>query len=388
MKCKHSFLSLAAAVCTCAVLAQTPQTTVNASETASPVAWVYVSSTINYTNPDEVFGFYAYPNGSLRPIPGSPFNDDVRVGAVNGKYLYGPVSSGFDLNAYLIESNGSLRYAATTNILPPNGGCGSPGQPTFDHTGASLYSFDYQGIQCANNTFEAYSVVKSTGDLTFLGDAGDTTNMNGALTFIGNNQFAYGSDCVQFSPSIYGFQRNTNGSLTPLNISPAFPTGSPGWCPNQAAADPTNHVAIAMEPIAGYGDITGPFQLATYTASSSGSLTTTSTSSNMPRVQVGVVTSLSMSPSGKLLAVGGGSGLQIFHFNGASPITLFTGVINVNAIQDQMYWDNANHLYVISETAKKLWVYTITPTRYSQAPGSPFSFNTPVGLIVQPLPRY
>ena len=76
---------------------------------------------------------------------------------------------------------------------------------------------------------------------------------------------------------------------------------------------------------------------------------------------------LKMSPSGKLLAVGGSDGrgeggLQIFHFNGAQPITRYTGLLT-NAEIDQFYWDNADHLYAISSHPGKLFVFTVTPTR-------------------------
>jgi hypothetical protein len=69
----------------------------------------------------------------------------------------------------------------------------------------------------------------------------------------------------------------------------------------------------------------------------------------MPKVAVGTVNDYWMSPNGKYLAVGGSGGLQIFHFNGANPITKFTGLLTSNQII-QMFWDNANHLYAISET--------------------------------------
>ena len=71
----------------------------------------------------------------------------------------------------------------------------------------------------------------------------------------------------------------------------------------------------------------GPPQLATYTADNSGNLHTTSTPANMPQTAVGTVTDLKMAPSGKLLAVGGTAGLQVFHFNGSSPITHGTGLL-------------------------------------------------------------
>jgi len=99
---------------------------------------------------------------------------------------------------------------------------------------------------------------------------------------------------------------------------------------------------------------------------------------------VGAVKDLNMSPSGKLLAVGGTGGLQIFHFNGSEPIKPYTGLLTNDEI-DQFFWDNQNHLYAISRTAGKLFVFTITPTSHSEAPGSPYTINKPQNIIVQPV---
>ena len=118
-----------------------------------------------------------------------------------------------------------------------------------------------------------------------------------------------------------------------------------------------------------------------------GSLTTTSTGKNMPMTSVTYVNTLSMAPSGKLLAVGGIGGLQVFHFNGASPITKYTALLTTSTI-DQAFWDLSNHLYAISRSAGKLYVFTITPTSHSQASGSPRNLSSPEGLIVQPAPWY
>jgi hypothetical protein len=49
-----------------------------------------------------------------------------------------------------------------------------------------------------------------------------------------------------------------------------------------------------------------------------------------------------------------------------------------------MFWDNANHLYAISSTAGKLYVFTITPTSATQAAGSPYTISHPQNIIVQP----
>jgi len=397
MTYKSYLACLGALVCTAAAFAQTaPQTapaeaaptaTATTATTTTPVAWVYVSSILGATSGSEVYGYSVAPNGVLTRLPGSPYAVDAGQMAVNGKYLFGSMLDNVNINTYLMGSDGALHYAATTDVLTPNKGCGFPGKLTLDHSGASLYNLDYLGSGCANNTFEAFGVVKNTGRLTFLGDAGDSVNLTG-LTFAGNNLYAYGSDCYHFNPVIYGFKRNSNGSLTTLNINPPYPKVSTGgWCPYLAAADPTNHLAIPMYPLYDYGSPAGPYQLATYTVDGAGNLTTTSTSANMPKVAVGGLRAVSMAPSGKLLAVGGDTGLQVFHFNGANPVTRYTGLLTAGSIDD-LRWDNANHLYAISRAAKKLWVFTVTPAGFSQAPGSPHTINTPIGVIVQPLPRY
>jgi hypothetical protein len=55
---------------------------------------------------------------------------------------------------------------------------------------------------------------------------------------------------------------------------------------------------------------------------------------------------------------------------------------------NQMFWDNAGHLYAISNSISnssgKLFVYTVTPATVKPAPGSPYSIPTPQGLIVLP----
>jgi hypothetical protein len=93
---------------------------------------------------------------------------------------------------------------------------------------------------------------------------------------------------------------------------------------------------------------------------------------------------MKMSPSGQLLAVAGHEGLQVFHFNGSRPVTHYTGLLTKESI-GQMFWDNNNHLYAISNTAGKLLVFTITPTTHQQAQGSPYTVPGAQDIIVQPV---
>jgi hypothetical protein len=91
---------------------------------------------------------------------------------------------------------------------------------------------------------------------------------------------------------------------------------------------------------------------------------------------------LEMSPSGKLLVVIGSSGMQIFHFNGAAPITAYSGVLLPNVSIGQVAWDNDNHLYVLG--AGELYVLTVTPTSISEVAGSPYTIPGLTGMIVVP----
>lgn len=139
-----------------------------------------------------------------------------------------------------------------------------------------------------------------------------------------------------------------------------------------------------MEPLNSNWGQDGPWQLAAYTADSAGNLTTRSTYSNMPSISVGLfVNDYRMSPSGKYLAVGGSGGLQIFHFNGANPITKFTGLLTTSPI-DQIFWYNTNHLYAFGYNGNKLYVYTVTSKGATPAPGSPHAIVAPQGIIVLP----
>ena len=369
------------AICASTVLASaqvtsSPTEIMSQQATSAPVAYIYVSSLIGNVK-YQVVGYQAAANGALTAIPGSPFADNVTSLALNGKWLFGVDSTGQYIDSFSIGANGALAYKDkyTTNL---NGGWLT--NLFLDHTGSSLYAIDYT----TNNDYLSQSINQQTGQLSFLNDLQGGPDPNVPLSFIGNNQYGYASSCYHFTQEIFGVQRASNGTLSYLNLNPPFPAEKSGgfYCPWAAAADPTNHLAIALTPLNSNWGSDGPTQLATYTVDSSGNLTTTSTYQNMPTVLTKGAQTYWMSPTGKYLAVGG-AGLQIFHFNGANPITKFTGLLTTATI-DQVYWDNANHLYAISRSAGKLYVYSVTSTGVTQAPGSPHKITTPYSLIVLP----
>jgi hypothetical protein len=351
---------------------------------SSSVALVYVSSSPSSSN-YEINAFSTAPDGKLTAVSGSPFAADVQSMAVNGKYLFG--TNGVDIYSFAIASDGALENVASINAQKFNGyKCGGPYALFLDHTGTILYDEDFYGNVCANNTYQSFGIDRATGELSYLGASDASVIFGLALSFAGNNVFAYGSDSYQWSPYIFGFKRHSDGTLTDMNINPPMPAAKKGdfYDPYGAATDPANHVAISVRPFNGTTwQPDGPVQLAIYTANNSGNLTTHSTFSNMPTAAVTYVTDMRMSPSAKLLAVGGGAGLQVFHFNGSKPITHYTGLLTKDLV-NRVFWDNDNHLYAISQSANKLYVFTVTPTSIKHAPGSPYTITNPQDVTVLP----
>ena len=146
------------------------------------------------------------------------------------------------------------------------------------------------------------------------------------------------------------------------------------------SADPSDHVAVLFYDPTTY--------IATYTVNSSGDLTTQSTTENMPTGDGITPDVMAMSPSGTLLAVGGYGGLQVFHFNGSEPATNYTGLLTTDYI-GWLAWDNHNHLYALAaggsddpNIIENLYVWTITPTSVTEAPGSPYPIPDPQGFAV------
>ena len=371
-----AFIGACASTVLASAQAASSQTDISAQTQASPVAYVYVSSSPS-TGKNQINAYAAAANGALSPIPGTPFSTPAYAMALNGTWLF--ATDGSNIDSFSIAADGALNEKDSYNA--ENGGLISL---FLDHTGSTLYTDYYT----TNNDYLSYSIDQSTGQLMPVNDLAGGPSNNGVLSFIGNNEFGYSSSCYHFTPDIYGVQRASDGALTYLNSNPPFPAPPSGdfWCPWLAAADPTNHLAIAMQPLNGNFTVEGPYQLASYTVDNSGNLTTTNTYQNMPKVLVGsAIYDYQMSPDGKFLAVGGTSGLQIFRFNGANPITKFTGLLPANGI-NQLFWDSKNHLYAISSMAGKLYVLTVTSAGISQAPGSPHPVKGPEGLIVLPKP--
>lgn len=391
----NKLLLLAAAGSACVASAQVPSLSPLAANsalaTSTPTAYVYVSATMS-TGTNGIYAFAAGPNGALTLVAGSPFHDDVTYMAVNGKYLFGSTRSGLYVASFLIEPNGAPHWNNSTNVANLNmSGCTYASPLVLDHTGTGIYRSALDGSLCESSEYQTFHVDATTGRLSYQASSAVKFLYSTPLTFSASNAYAYGSDCINYKGSYLDtfqiFSRLSNGFLNDTAISTAPPpprTSSEFYCRSLPAADPANHVAVVVQSIdTSSSTPVGAPQLAVYTRNTNGSLATTSTAANMPPTSVGSVFGTAMSPDGKLLAVSGAAGVQVFHFNGSAPISPYTGLLTT-AGAEQIFWDNAHHLYAISRNAQKLYVFSVTATRVSQASGSPYTISQPQNLIVQP----
>jgi hypothetical protein len=380
-----------------------PQTSPDVSSAATPAAaqaaYVYVGTTKG------VYLYSAASNGSLSLVSGSPFSIAGNAVGSNGKYF---VSLGTAyLHSYPVASNGALNGQVSQIDTQSYSGseCGGTYGGLFDHTGQDLYV--QRNSQAAECTALQSFKISSTGGLTFLGSTEFNQTITSTPTLI--TLTGYGGHAFSFAPvgscsiSTYELQRGSGGVMV---LGPGFsetdPIAQPGSAyqpllpPTGDAADPTDHLAIAVMSMSNgpCGDVDSA-QLASYTAISNGDFNSSNTWQNIPAPIV-YPTVLNMSPLGQLLAVGGNTtfvatngskqtpGLQVFHFNGANPITPYSGVLTTAPI-DEIHWDNSNHLYALSNSTKKLYAYTVTSSGITAIPGSPYTIaSAPNALIVVP----
>jgi hypothetical protein len=380
-------------LCTGTAFAQVPvsgtQAATGPQASNSPVAYVYVNG--SQDNKVKIYGFAADPNGALSHIPGSPFAGIADIGYWTGKngYLFGTdaTTDATYIYSYSVSSIGvptkvakikaAGEYVGVFNLF-------------LDRTAEDLY--DYKEDYGSNNYYQSFRIASSTGRLTHIGtyNVGYDSEPGGKMAFAGDNLYAYTAYnfCyISCSWGILGARRNSKGKLTELNanekILPPTPKDGDFYLAVYTGADPTNHIAVAVQAVNQIGNDGLP-QLATYTVHSDGSLTTESGYWNMPTTANQGINDMEASPSGKLLAVAGTAGLEIFHFDGSNPITPYTGPLTNDEI-DQCLWDNDNHLYAISSKSSKLFVFTVTPTSHHPAPGSPHLINQ-AGAQVTVLP--
>lgn len=369
---------------------------------AQTVAYVYVQTHSGVNVYD------ATSTGKLTLVKGSPFATTGQMGGITASHL---ISMGTDdVHVYAVGSTGAVgEQQSEANTQSYAGAqCGNTtGLVTFlDHTG-KYYYLQLSGVMDGGSVvcvaWQSYEL-KSNGSLDFLGSleysgyGGHDAASSSQPTVNSSDKFAYGI-FDQYSGFSYTtlstLERGSNGDLdvisnfkeTDPKADQNVPNGPWTYFPVAAQADPSDHLAVLLQDqsFAGCCGYYGPVQLGSYSINSSGSISSTNTYEDMPTPSI-TIDEMEMSPSGKVLATAG-TGLQIFHFNGASPITNFGSALLPGVSINQLAWDNNNHLYALSYATSKLYVYTVTTTSISEASGSPYTVDNAYGnsgLIVVP----
>jgi len=350
----------------------------------APAAYVYVQTLKGVNLYD------AAANGTLTLVPGSPFATVGEMIGSNRKYFFSLGT--YWVHSYPVDAKGRIGAQADqidTQIYD-SVGCGPTQGAVLDHTGQNLYVLlngnQFEGNYNGRAAYQTYKIAKSSGHLMFNGAANILTELeNGTQlpTITGDDKFAYAIDNVTYSsPTMAGFRHTNDGTLIDWSFSETDPPSVANlWT---MAEDPTNHLAIAFST-------NGGAPIASYTVDSQGNLSSTNTAEEVMMSDVWPNT-MNMSPSGKFLAVASQTfssvrtGVQIFRFNGAAPIKAFSPALTTASI-DQIHWDNNGHLYALSYATNQLFVFAVTETGATQAPGSPYAVTGAYGhqgLIVVP----
>jgi hypothetical protein len=366
-------------------LAQRPTDEFESSR--SPVAKVYVSTM------GAIQAFDVSSSGRLTRIPGSPFPATVESLSATDKYLFGSGYNGdTNLYSFSIAADGSVHEVSKIDAQPDDpSDCGGLGPVQIDYAGKTLYNKINSFSGCTNLTYQSFAI-GDTGALQFLGSTQGPTNAPGIsysqLHLVGNDRYAYVAGSLDNGVE---FERQGDGLLTYVDKPIALPTPKdPARYSYSAysalAVDPVDHLALALEEYANSSpDSPISMLLASYTSGKNGQLSTTSSFKNMPSADVTFANTMSISPTGKLLAVGG-NGFQVFHFNGSEPITSFTAVHKPDDLLREFAWDSHDHLYALAVNANtavtNLLVYTVTPTSITEAPGSPYTIPGASSVVV------
>ena len=397
---KHcSSIGLLAMLATGLITAQTP-----APEIVKPATTAPVTNALVYVSTSKGINLYsANQNGQLSQVPGTYQTSGLMIGS-NGKYF---ISLGTDyVHSYKVNSNGAIssQVSQINTQLYTGSECGTTGGGTLDHSGQYLYvnlSNAFPGGAEVCSAFQTFKINSTTGQLTFNGAAvtpqGRYAGESTPVSVLVNEKFAYAIHDDYGTPDIYALSRESSGTLNFISFGETDPvdTAESGFYPEVGynmsggtitgftsvlAPDNSNHFALGM-----FSEYQPPFgteypaQLASYTVNSSGDITSTNTYANMPTPVVGVGT-LNMSPAGNLLAVGGSGGLEVYHFNGGAPITPYSSVLTSSPI-NAINWDNHNHLYAMSYSTGKLYVFTVTTNTITPVSGSPYKLSGVNGMV-------
>jgi hypothetical protein len=377
VSCLVSVLTL-----TASTLAQSDAQAVTASTTPPTAAYVYIQ-TQGLQGP--VYGFRASSTGTLSPIPGSPFKPagEIVGGTPTQFFTLGKTL----LHSYGVAANGAIESQLGQIPFFDYSGSDCPRSTSvaagavLDHTGKYIYVLLGCGGDNLSAEYQTY-LIHSDGAFSFDGDASLPASWTeggfapGLPSILGNENFAYEDEMGIHAQSVLiGFRRTSAGTLQQMQFTERDPACCGGdYEVSGPDASPTGNYLVFQF----YPADTNPPQFASYTVASNGDISSTNTSSNMPRSSL-TQPSTKFSPSGDLFVAYSGMTIEIYIFNGAAPLVLRQRLMAGQGI-DQVAWDSSDHLYAISNSGDTVYVYTITPASVTQT--SSISIGSPFKMVV------
>lgn len=213
---------------------------------------VYVQSNQPYNNQNSIIAYRVMSDGTLAPLPGSPFSTNGN-GVGNPQQVLGPNDSDSEIKItidkkFLLAVNSGSNTIAVMQINSDGGLTPVPGSP-FSSGGETPVSLDiwdqfvFVVNKCHNpltgtTTLPRYVTLKlgEDGKLSPVPDGTFTTNggTSPAQALLSNNNtFLFGADFLGFSltpakGTLRSFIVNTNGKLVPAEGTPVSIPGAGG----------------------------------------------------------------------------------------------------------------------------------------------------------------
>jgi hypothetical protein len=351
------------------------------SSNGQAVAYVYVASST------QISGYSAGATGQLTPILGLPIPASVSHLSTTSKTVFGPGTDNKNMYSFNIGPGGLLVPGPVTYVQQYNtNGCpGTLGPTQIDYAGQYLYSLVIDGDCAGDVVTHVFPILKGGALGTGIGwyTQIEYSGPPNPIRLLGTDQFAFVTGCAHdgndFTPTTLIYHTGNTvfpGGLVPDGQYDEAPEPSDAqdfYCPAMLAGDPSNHLAYAFRKYyPSISELSTPYFLASYTVDPQGNFSTESNYTNMPAANIGTLSSMAVAPSGKLLAVAGSYGFELFNFDGGSPITKIGSLVASDPVT-QVAWDKAGHLYVL--TTSSLYVYAATSSGLQPASGSPYALS-------------
>lgn len=356
-------------------IATAQQPNLHRASGSGPAADVYVGTNVSGNGSGYVSNYLFSSAGVPESIAGSSVSGASGSLQVTSQYVF--ATDGKYIVTYTRNAGGGLAQTSsvdgTAHNITPQGSLVGP--LTLDRSGHTLYAaeFEYDGTDD-----DAYSIwtINADGSLTFAANVGSNVDYNSPLAFTPDNRYAYGYGCYFASWDVFGFARNSDGTLAPFDSGALPPPSNDFICPSGIGIS-TNYVVIAFVDVETQGL---PEELGSYTLNSDGTLALIpSTVINTPFT---AERSMAFDPTGQYLAVSGDSGIQVYSLQSGGTLTPIGSVVDSGVAFNAVQWDSSNHLYAISGAA--LYTFTSNAGVLTLAPGSPIPVTDAGSLAVLP----